>query len=92
MCKERHDSFTRLCNTRWDVTPNHARLVLLGDRIGSAGLKDRIAQYVGVPSVEFWNDDDERIEDDRIRQEVIRLANEAGRGSEASHNGEHGGV
>ncbi len=45
-----------LCR-QWDYSPNHVYVVLRGHREGSAGLKDRLAQYVGVPYTEFWGSD-----------------------------------
>jgi len=37
-----------------EVSWTHLECVLDGTRIGSAVLKDRIAEYIGIPSARFW--------------------------------------
>ena len=36
------------------VSWQHLDAVLLGERDGSKGLRERVAEYVGVPVDEFW--------------------------------------
>ena len=55
-CEAKRESQAAVCR-RWDYTVTHITDVLKGTRQGSAGLKDRIAQYVGVPYDEFWASD-----------------------------------
>jgi transcriptional regulator with XRE-family HTH domain len=55
-CEAKKETQAAVCR-RWDYTVTHITDVLKGTRAGSAGLKDRIAQYVGVPFDEFWGSD-----------------------------------
>jgi hypothetical protein len=55
-CKGKRETQAALCR-RWDFSVTHITDVLLGKRPGSAGLKDRLAQYCGVPIGEFWGSD-----------------------------------
>lgn len=38
------------------VSWTHLDFVLLGDRIASSELKEKIADYVGIPSAQFWKE------------------------------------
>ncbi len=55
-CEAKRESQAAVCR-RWDFSVTHITDVLKGKRPGSAGLKDRLAQYVGVPYTEFWGSD-----------------------------------
>ena len=55
-CEAKREPQAAVCR-RWDYSVTHITDVLTGKRPGSVGLRDRLAQYVGVPFDEFWGSD-----------------------------------